>query len=239
MQYYFVENIKDNKAILEKNDYHHIKNVMRMKDGDNLVVVFSTKKFLAKVNYINQKDFEVLVIEEMDEDNELKNKITLIYALPRFDKFELVLQKAVELGVSEVVPLLLKRSTYKLNNIEHKYERWQKIIKEAAEQSKRNKLPILKDVISNIKEIKDYTSDLNYFAYEVLSKDYVKDFTSEISGKESISLIVGNEGGFLEVEAKEIEKNGFKPISLGKRILRSETAAIYLLSLVAFRSESR
>ena len=127
--------------VLDKDDQHHIINVMRMNNNDEIICVFEEKQYLCSIS-ISNKNVETSIIKELETNNELNTNITLIYGMPKSEKFELVLQKACELGVSKVVPFMSSKSIVKLddNKIDKKIERWEKIVKEACEQSRRNKL---------------------------------------------------------------------------------------------------
>ena len=162
--------------------------------------------------------------EYLDQNNELDVDITCIMSLIKMDRFELCVQKLVELGVKHIVPYQAQRSVVKIKD-NKKLERIRKIIKEAAEQSHRNIIPDLHDVI-DLDGLNQYLSKHNYIAYENHKGDY------DIEADSSVTFIIGPEGGFTDQEYKKIVDLGFESISLGKRILRAETAAIYLSSII-------
>lgn len=231
MQYYLV-NKKDDKMFFSDDDKHHIKDVMRFKDGDEVYCVCDKKQYLVKLSFINN-DIIPIVVKEDDVKRELDVDVTLIVGLPRSEKFELIIQKATELGVSKIVPFISKRSIIKLDKDrgDKKVSRWQKIAKEAMEQSRRCVCPEVTSIISE-KEVKDYMSSTNIIAYEE-SKDYTLKGLME-NEKKSITFLVGPEGGFDEHEVKYFTSLGFSSVSLGNRILRCETACFYLLTLASF-----
>ena len=231
MQYYLVDKI-DGKLVFSKDDKHHIRDVMRFKDGDEVYCVNDKKQYLTKLSFING-DIVPIIIKEDDTKRELDVEITLIVGLPRSEKFELIIQKATELGVSRIVPFISKRSIIKLDKDrgDKKVSRWQKIAKEAMEQSRRCVVPVVTDII-NEKEVKKYLSSTNIIAYEESKEHTLK--TLMENEKKSITFLVGPEGGFEESEVKYFIDLGFNSVSLGNRILRCETACFYLLSLASF-----
>ena len=167
---------------------------------------------------------ECIVTEKLDENNELDCDITCIMALIKNDKFELCLQKLTELGVKKIVPYQSVRSVVKAKD-DKKVIRMKKIVKEAAEQSHRNFIPEVCEVAS-IKDLEKYKSENNYICYES-SKNI-----ADVDTGRSITYVIGPEGGFEDREYEKIKDMGFEPISLGKRILRAETAAIYMTSII-------
>lgn len=238
MQRYFVSFPSINEIVINKDDVFHIKNVMRMKVGDRFEINNDGQILLAEITNLN--DFEFKIIEQKNEDHELNGYIRLLYCLPKGEKTELVIQKAVELGASELVLINSTRSIAKISkeNKEKKLIRFNKIIKEASEQSKRTKLMKLDEVIT-FKELNKFEGDINLIAYEntdFTSADLYK-MLSDLKGK-TINVIVGAEGGITKEELEIAKSLNYKEISLGKRILRSETACIYILSLLSFYLEN-
>ena len=231
MQYYLVNKVNDS-FVFSDEDKHHIKDVMRYKDGDEVYCVCDKKQYLAKLSFVNN-DIVPVVIKEDTTKRELDVEVTLIVGLPRSEKFELIIQKATELGVSKIVPFLSKRSIIKLDKDrgDKKVSRWQKIAKEAMEQSRRCVCPEVTSIV-NAKEIEKYMSATNVIAYEE-SKDFTLKGLME-NEKKSITFLVGPEGGFDPSEVEYFNKLGFVSVSLGNRILRAETACFYLLSLASF-----
>ncbi|MFQ9922482.1 MAG: RsmE family RNA methyltransferase [Beduini sp.] len=241
MQRYFVKNFDESQFIIEKEDHHHMKKVMRMHDGDEIVCINEKQQvFLCRIMNIEIGRIEVM--EELMQDCELPVKVNLIYALPKSDKFEFVLQKACELGVTCIIPLLSKRCIVKTDRetFNKKYQRFNKILKEAAEQSYRNQIPKIAPLIK-LSEVASYLGDHNLVAYEENAKQNemsrLKEVLSQVHNGDTITIIVGCEGGFEQSEIDELEKMGVVPCSLGKRILRSETAPLYLLSAIGYALE--
>lgn len=225
---------------LEQDDLYHLKKVMRMKNGEQIICIDNTRQqYLCCLN-----DFVSGMIEPLEKltlNNELDIEVTLIYALPKGDKFELVLQKACELGVSQIVPLLTKRCVVKMNQerFSKKLSRYRKILKEASEQSRRNRIPKIHNLIT-LKDINKYLQDYNLVAYEKSDAQQVKQLSltlKTLQKGDHLVIIVGSEGGFELEEIQYLNNLGVKCCSLGKRILRSETAPLYLLSVISYSRE--
>lgn len=237
MQRYFTS-FKDEKNItISNDDIFHIVKVMRMKINDQFEINNDGDIYLAQINSLAPFSFKIL--KKIDENHELKTKITLLYCLPKGDKIDLVLQKATELGVNQIVLVNSSRCIAKINdeNKKKKLARFNKIIKEATEQCKRNNLPALKDVIK-FNEISNYQSDLNLIAYEnsKMSNQELKDLLRNFKGN-TVTILIGAEGGFSKEEVEYALKNNFISISLGNRILRSETSVFNLLSILGYELE--
>lgn len=237
MQRYFTS-FKDEKNItISNDDIFHIVKVMRMKINDQFEINNDGDIYLAQINSLAPFSFKI--IKKIDENHELKTKITLLYCLPKGDKIDLVLQKATELGVNQIVLVISSRCIAKINdeNKKKKLARFNKIIKEATEQCKRNNLPALKDVIK-FNEISNYQSDLNLIAYEnsKMSNQELKDLLRNFKGN-TVTILIGAEGGFSKEEVEYALKNNFISISLGNRILRSETSVFNLLSILGYELE--
>ena len=237
MQRYFTS-FKDEKNItISNDDIFHIVKVMRMKINDQFEINNDGDIYLAQINSLAPFFFKIL--KKIDENHELKTKITLLYCLPKGDKIDLVLQKATELGVNQIVLVNSSRCIAKINdeNKKKKLARFNKIIKEATEQCKRNNLPALKDVIK-FNEISNYQSDLNLIAYEnsKMSNQELKDLLRNFKGN-TVTILIGAEGGFSKEEVEYALKNNYISISLGNRILRSETSVFNLLSILGYELE--
>ena len=233
MQRYFASIDKAFNVCFSKEDEHHILHVMRMKNNDEIEVVDNEKVYLCRIDKTNP--LVVSVIHEISNDVEIKEDITLLFALTKGDKTDLVLQKATELGIKKVALITSERTVVSYDNkdIDKKMMRFSKIMKEASEQSHRVIVPELLGIF-NLKNLpKEVFSDLNYVAYEKDASKTNEMFEGLTKGK-SISILVGPEGGFSEQEINNLTKQGFIRTSLGKRILRAETAAIYALSVLGY-----
>ena len=236
MQRYFASIDNQYFVHLSKEDEHHLCHVMRIKKGDEIEVVHQQKLFLCRIDSFNP--LTISVIHEIANDVEIKEEITLLFALTKGDKTDLVLQKATELGVKRIALIETERTVVKYDNkdIDKKLERFKKIMKEASEQSHRLIIPELLGIY-NLKNLpKELLSDINYVAYEKDASDISGAFQGLKKGK-SISILIGPEGGFSIQEIDALTNQGFIRTSLGKRILRAETAAIYALSVIGYLLE--
>lgn len=232
MQRYFGR-IVGKQVLLEDTDVFHLTKVMRAKVGEQIHVVYDGKVFLCQVNHI--KPLEIDIVRRLNENNELSNRVILIASLIKGDKTDLVLQKATELGVDEIVLVETSRTVVKIKNEEKaaKLERFNKILKEAAEQSRRCKIPTLDHIIKydGIKEIEADVKMIAYEGEEGSSSSFRKQVEA-IKPKQSVAILIGPEGGFDQKEVNYALDLGYNKISLGRRILRAETAAFYALSVI-------
>jgi len=236
MQRYFVKDIVNDEVIFEKDQIHHIVNVMRMRVNDQITVVYNGEAFLVALESTNP--LKVKIIENLHEDHELNNHITLLYCIPKGEKLDLVIQKATELGVSEIILVQSERCIAKITkeNKEKKLLRFNKIALEASEQSKRTIVPII-DKVVDFKDISKFKFDHSFIAYEDEGEISFKDKIEQIKEGETIGIIIGSEGGFSRKEVDYAILNNYQSISLGKRILRSETAVFYSLTSFALLLE--
>ncbi len=243
MQRYFINEDLTSKQqlILPDDDLHHVKKVMRNINGDEIICIDNA----GQVYYGVIEDIEIGLVKidkRLEENNDLDVEITLVYALPKGDKFELVLQKATELGVKRIVPIQTKRCVVKMDEqkFAKKITRYRKILKEAAEQSWRNFIPEITNVIK-LEQLDQYLGDHNLVAFEELAKQgehmVLKQTLDQLSSGDKITIVVGSEGGFELDEIEMMNKLGIKACSLGKRILRSETAPLYFLSVIGYARE--
>lgn len=231
MQRYFVS-YENEKIIFNEQDVFHIQKVMRNKIGDEIQVVFNSKAYLVAIDSINP--LLVHIVNPILDDSELPYDLVLFFPLTKSDKIELVIQKATELGATRIYFYKANRSIVKLDNdaFKKKVERYLKIAKEASEQCHRLIIPSIEGVLE-VKDIKNYLASTNLVAYE-LEAGKTSSFYDELElAKKDIAFIVGPEGGFEVNEIETLESFGFKRVSLGKRILRMETAAISGLSIIA------
>ncbi len=224
MQQYFLEHeIKPLERVLLPDDVlYHLKKVLR-KDGSYRFRVADPKGRIFSAHLMDDKN--CMIDEEIKEWNELPYPVTALIAVIKNEKMEWIFQKLTELGVSRIVLFEAERSQYAPEG-KNRYERYRRIIREAAEQCNRNLIPELTECIP-FERIRDYRSEKNLLAYE--KEDSNKRFCADAS----VSFVIGPEGGFTKKEAEELMDWGFTSVSLGKRILRAETAAIYVMSILA------
>jgi len=237
MQRYFIkkDQLIDGIVSIGKQDYFHITAVMRMKVFDKIIICFSNKEsYLSQIVEINKKNVLVKLNEELNENNELKNEIQLAHALVKQPKQEEVIKRIVELGAKSYQCVKLLHCINTINYVN--MDRMNLIIKEASEQSCRNELLEYKNMISLDEYIKDSSIFTNkLFAYEKAKN--LLDFKNDLKNG-STSVLVGPEGGFSIEEVNKLIKANFTPFSLGRRILRTETAAIHVISLLTNHYEA-
>lgn len=236
--------LKEEQITLSGSDYNHIRNVLRMKQGEEVLLCDGgEKEYLCSITgYDTEKEQVLLAITDVfGNARELPAKITLFQGYPKGDKMELIIQKAVELGAYEVVPVMMKRCVVKLDNnkMHKKVERLNAIALSAAKQSKRGIIPEVKNVMT-FSEACKYAQDMEMvlLPYEnAEGMQYAKELIKEASDRKSIAVFIGPEGGFDASEVEQIEAIGGKTLSLGHRILRTETAGMTILSLLMFQLE--
>lgn len=235
MQRYFAKDKIDNNIVLESTDMHHIKNVMRMNSNDKIECIYNKKLYICNVGDTSINSFEI--IEELDENNELDIELTIAIALVKEQKMDLILQKLTELGVSRIIPLKTERSIVKLDDkrFKKKKDRWTSICKEASEQSKRNIIPEITN-IKTIKELNDYEYDLKLFGSVSNKENLVNKYLQKNNKYAKMIFVIGSEGGLTSKEEELLTKLGYIPISLGSRVLRVETAAIFVASILNYSS---
>jgi 16S rRNA (uracil1498-N3)-methyltransferase len=244
MYHFFVEpeQITQETIQIEGTDVNHIRNVLRMKTGEKVLISDGSDVDYYCVIEELDTQYVVLHIEERKEaGRELSSKIYLFQGLPKNDKMELIIQKAVELGVYEVIPVSMKRCVVKLDKKKEasRLKRWSDISKEAAKQSKRNQIPNIHEVLT-YREALSYARelDIKLIPYELATgMGTTKEILSSIEENQSIAIFIGPEGGFEEVEIQEGLELGFQPITLGRRILRTETAGLTALAILMYHLE--
>ena len=233
MQRYFGK-IIGRQVLLEDDDIFHLTRVMRAKVGDKIEVVNEGVVYVAQINRF--KPLEIDVIRRLKENNELPNNVILIASLIKGDKMDLVLQKATELGVSEIVLLETDRTVvkFKKDDREVKLERFNRILKEAAEQSRRSVIPHLYRII-DFNHLRDVEANVKIIAYEGEEgpTNSFNKIVESIKPGQKVAVLIGPEGGFADHEVEIALQHGYKKVSLGKRILRAETATFYALSVIA------
>ncbi len=247
MQRYFVSpnQIEDNKITITGEDVHHIAHVMRMKVMDKIICCVNGKTAHCTITEISDTVC-CEVMEWMESHTELPVQVMIASGLPKGDKLEQVIQKGTELGACSFIPLKVSRSIIKWDDKkgDKKVERWQKIAKEAAEQSYRAIVPNVEQP-QTIKQLIQFAKDINYklVAYEQEAKQGEKSnfarFLTHIQPSESVLIVFGSEGGLDMKEVAELQANGFIPCSLGPRILRTETAPLYALAAISYEMELR
>lgn len=240
---FFIEegNRHDNRYMISGADYNHIKNVLRMKTGDEFLVSENNVSNLCRIESFENECIIAEIIEERFQNTSLPVKIYLFQGLPKSDKMELIIQKAVELGVDGIIPVEMNRCVVKLDDKKKKSkrERWQAIAESAAKQSKRTSIPEVSEVM-NYKSALAKAAELDLFMVPYECKDGMestKSALSKIKSGSSIGILIGPEGGFELNEIDAATNAGGITVSLGKRILRTETAAITAVGMCMLYTE--
>lgn len=231
------------KVIITGDDVNHIKNVLRMKIGEEFNVSngIDGKEYRCSVEELGDNQI-LCTLRFIKEDGvELPVKVTLFQGLPKADKMELIIQKAVELGVAEVVPVACKRCIVKLDAKKEKSKlaRWQGIAEAAAKQSKRGFIPQVREVMT-YKDAIAYAKDMEckFIPYEMAEDmSHTREVLGGIKPEDRVAIFIGPEGGFEEEEIQAALTEGIEPITLGKRILRTETAGFTVLSWLVYLLE--
>lgn len=246
MYKFFVEpsQIQDKRIVITGSDVNHIKNVLRMKIGEEIAVSNGIDNREYRCGIEEYTDHEVVCkLRFVKEDGvELPAQIYLFQGLPKADKMELIIQKAIELGAYEVIPVAAKRCVVKLDDKKAaaKVSRWQGIAEAAAKQSKRGVIPDVHSVMS-MREAVEYARnmDVKLIPYELAEDiERTKSAIEAVGSGEKIAVFIGPEGGFEESEIQAALEAGIEPITLGKRILRTETAGLTVLAWLMYQLES-
>ena len=245
MYQFFVEpsQIQGTRVVITGSDVNHIKNVLRMQTGEEIAVSNGEdgKEYRCGIEELYEDEI-VCTLRFVKEDGvELSSKIYLFQGLPKADKMELIVQKAVELGIYEIIPVSTKRAVVKLDEkkAKSKIARWQTISEAAAKQSKRRIVPQIHTVMS-FKEAVAYAKDMQVklIPYELAEgMEKTRKIIGSLKPGEDIAIFIGPEGGFEENEIQTALDNGIEPITLGKRILRTETAGFTILSWIMYQLE--
>ena len=237
--------IEKDKIVIQNDDVNHIKNVLRAKVDDKIDICDynTSKNYVCKIEEIEDKVIRCKIIEEIDSNVESEVKVSIFQGIPKADKMELVIQKSVELGAYDITPIEMKRCVVKLKEKDKtkKIQRWQKISEVAAKQSGRDIIPRINNII-NINKLCESLEkyDLVLVAYENEKFNTLKNELIKIKNnkKVKIAIIIGPEGGIDKAEIEQLEKYNAKIVTLGNRILRTETVALSMLSIIMYELDS-
>lgn len=251
MYHFFVEEsrINENRIYVDGADYNHIRNVIRLKNGDEVMISVrntqisdAVRNFMCGLSEYTDNDVVFDIIDRDVPDTELPCQVILYQGLPKSDKLELIIQKAVELGVSQIVPVAMKRSVVKLDDKKAaaKLPRWNAISESAAKQSKRSLIPEVRPVMSYALAVREAAGcDICFVPYENENgMAETRRLVSSITPGNRVAVFIGPEGGFEDDEIEAARKLGMHTITLGKRILRTETAGLSFLSMLAYALEN-
>lgn len=237
------EQIGEKEVYITGSDVNHIKNVLRLKPGEEISVSNGVdgKEYRCSIEEIGKEEVRCILRFVKEDGLELPARIYLFQGLPKGDKMELIIQKTVELGVYEIIPVAARRSVVKLEGKKaaNKLARWQQISEAAAKQSRRRIIPEIKPVMS-MKEALLYAKEMDrkMIPYELAEgMDATRKFVESIKPEQSVAIFIGPEGGFEEVEITLAREMGAEPVTLGKRILRTETAGFTVLAWIMYQLE--
>lgn len=240
MHKFFVktDNIINDNIFIQGEDHQHATKVLRLKIGDKIQICDGEKnEYICEIQEINKKQIKCEIIEHFINNNESNLNVVLFQGLPKAQKMELIIQKGVEIGIKEFQPILTERVVVKTEgrDLKNKLERWNRISYEAAKQSNRGIIPRVNDLLEfedAIERLKEF--DVVFVPYEKEKTKGFKKTLKDVGNVKNIAIIIGPEGGFSEVEIDIFVKNKFIPITLGPRILRTETAGLVAASIILY-----
>lgn len=248
MYHFFVtpNQIGPKQIQIEGSDVNHIRNVLRMVPGEEITISSGSdgKEYFCRISTLEEDLVTAEIIQIREAVTELSSRLALIQGLPKNDKMEWIIQKAVELGAAEIVPMATKRAVVKLDakKEESKRKRWNAISESAAKQSKRTVIPEVKPVLS-FRQAVDYAAasyDVCLIPYELADgMEQTRKILGSIQPGKSAAILIGPEGGFEEEEVAYAQEKGVIPITLGHRILRTETAGLAVLSALMLQLDDR
>ena len=247
MRKFFVENenIVEEKIFITGQDVNHIRNVLRLDALEKILVCDKSnfRNYICEIIEIKQDEIECKIIEEVKGEAEGNVELHIFQGLPKADKMELIIQKGTELGISSYIPVKLSRCIVKLDGKDEvkKIDRWNKISEVAAKQSGRDRVPLVHN-LKTIKEVSQMIDEYDLFlvAYEEEKENTLKNELINLKNKMSsykIAVLVGPEGGLTYDEVNYLKDMGAKVITLGNRILRTETVAMYIASTIMYELE--
>jgi 16S rRNA (uracil1498-N3)-methyltransferase len=240
MPRFFVKSqeIENEKIMISGEDFNHIKNVLRLRQGDSLVISDGNcTDYGVVIDSYSSNYLVTRIVDRYKNSNESEIDITLFQGVPKSDKMDMIIQKSVELGVKRIVPVFTERTVVKINSekdIRNKITRWQRIAIEASKQCNRGIMPTVEVPIAFYDSVtKLNQSDLNLIPYEKEAGNKLK-YVLKGNGAKTISVMIGPEGGFSNNEVELAVENDFLPVTLGPRILRTETAGLLALSIIMY-----
>ena len=232
MQRYFCDKIESNEYLLSKEDSYHIIKVMRMNIGDKVEIVDKTVTYICEISSLDP--VKAKKVEKTSENNENDFEIIVVQSMVNETKMDLILQKCTELGASGFYIYKAQNSVVKDNGkSEKKLDRWQKIVKEAAEQSKRNIIPKVHGIV-DLKGLCMLVGDLKLLLSVNEKKKNIKNILKDKKKCDKIIIVIGPEGGFKDIEEETLLENDFIATSLGRRVLRTETAGLATISMINY-----
>lgn len=248
MRQFFVEETQVYKPYIDilGTDVNHILHVLRLKKGENIQIVNKQthEQYIVEIIQYDEQKVTTQIIQKLEENVESNVQIDIYQGIPKSDKMEWIIQKTTELGASSIIPTAMERCVVKLNekDAKKKIERWQKIAEGAAKQSKRTKIPTIEPIIKIadvVKKIQEY--DAFIVAYEEENKQTLKSVLQNIKKANEplkIGILIGPEGGIDKKEIMQLQQTNAKIVTLGKRILRTETAPIVMTANIMYELEN-
>lgn len=233
MRKFYIEEIIENRSRLSKEDALHLTKVLRMGVGEDVIAICKGIAYCACVDDIEKTQVSLLIKDEIEMDIEPATLVTLFQGLPKAGKMETIIQKSVELGVHSIVPVAMDRCVVKLDKKDNKIQRWQRVSYEACKQCGRLNVPTVEQP-AKLKDLNFENFDLVLVAYENESDTSIKQVLENAKGAKNVAIVIGPEGGFEKSEIQLLEDKGGKCVTLGKRILRTETAPIAMISVVMY-----
>lgn len=235
------ENIRETSATISGSDVNYLKNVLRLKAGDEITVIDGKNtEYTSKIIFIQNDTAEAKLISERSSAISSNINVTIAQGLPKNPKMDLIVQKATELGAAKIIPVTTERSVVKIakEKAGGKIDRWQKIAKEAAEQSGRSSMPTI-DGISGFDDILFSCNEYDkcIMLWELEKEITLKSFLRRNQKIKNLLVLIGPEGGFSRKEAERAKEKGFVTVSIGNRILRTETASLAVLSMIDYEFE--
>lgn len=232
------QRIRENTVHISGSDAHHLARVMRLKKGDEIIVFDgSAKEYHVVIEEIQEVEVLGKIIGVSASTKEAPIAVTLVQGIPKGDKMELIIQKATELGVHNIVPVLTERTVVKLEESKKakRQERWQKIAQEASKQCKRATVPKISEIIS-LSQYLAQPTDIRegLVLWEEENSQGLKTYLKKQYGKDKLTVFIGPEGGFSPGEIKAMEQNGIRSVTLGQRILRTETAGLAAIAIILY-----
>jgi len=225
--------VVDENLKLDKKDINHIINVMRLNVNDQIKLINNGTIYDAIITKIEKNNVLYEIIKK-EESKSLKDyKVIIACSIIKEQKMDYLLQKATELGVDEIIPIISERTIVKVKQASSKIDRWNRIIKESVEQSHRVSIPIIKDIIS-LKELSNLEYSIKILCNTNEKSKNIKKVLQDSKKRDTIIIVVGPEGGFTDSEINYLENSGFISTSLGKNILRAETVPLYVLSVINY-----
>ena len=243
MYQFFVDDCQIGKeyVTITGSDVNHIKNVLRMRPGEKIRVSSSSRDMFCEIAELTDDFVQADILDEEAPDTELPSRIYLFQGLPKGDRMEYIIQKSVELGVYEIIPVAMKYCVVKLDakKAGNKVKRWQAISESAAKQSKRLLIPEVKEPVKFSEALKLASDlDVRLIPYELAEgMDGTRRIIQSVKPGQSVAVFIGPEGGFEEAEVELAKEAGFQAITLGRRILRTETAGMTVLSILMYQLE--